>query len=81
MHDPLNKLRVRTLLAGRIIFNNKCSTFNCTIRSLSAQGALLELGSTFAVPRDFFLEISARGTTRACTILRRTRDQIEVAFV
>lgn len=71
----------RTLIGGRIIFNNKCSTFDCVVRQLSDTGAALELGSTFAVPNAFVLETKPFSARYDCRVTRRTRTSIEVDFV
>lgn len=71
----------RALLDGRIIFNNLRSTFACSITRLSPTGAVLRLGSTFAVPQAFILEAQPTRTRHNCVIVGRTRSAIEVRFV
>ena len=47
--------RHRTLKAGKIVFNHHFSVVDCTVRSLSATGARLDVPSTFGIPDDFDL--------------------------
>jgi len=47
--------RGRTLKSARIVFNDRCSTVDCTVRNLSAHGALLLLPTSLGVPTEFEL--------------------------
>lgn len=77
---PRSTMR-RALLGGRIIFNNKSSVFDCVIRELSDTHAVLELGSTFALPPVFVLETKPFKRRYDCSVERRTPSTIEVSFV
>jgi len=70
----------RQLRAARIIFNEESSVFDCIVRRMSDDAALLQLGSTFAVPHEFVLELKPFKERFQCTVTRRTPDAIEVAF-
>jgi hypothetical protein len=50
-----NALRRRTLKGAQIVFDNRCTVMDCTVRNLSATGALLALPSTTGVPDQFAL--------------------------
>lgn len=71
----------RALLGGRIIFNNKSSVFDCVIREISDRGAVLQVGSTFALPTVFTLETKPWGHRYACRAERFTQMTVEVAFL
>ena len=52
--------RRRTVLKGRVLFNNRASVFDCTVRDLSDTGAQLTLADVSALPPDFELEIPSK---------------------
>lgn len=84
MHGNTDALRVRgrrTLLGGRIIFNNNSSIFDCVIREMSEKGAVLELGSTFALPPVFVLETKPFKQRHACSVYWRTANTVDVVFL
>ena len=47
--------RRRTLKGARIVFNNRSSTIDCTVRNLSSNGALLLLPTSAGIPNEFEL--------------------------
>ena len=71
----------RNHLGGRITFNNSSSIFDCVIRQMSDNGAVLELGSTFALPPVFVLETKPFKKRHACSVYWRTANSVEVVFV
>jgi hypothetical protein len=72
--------RMRTLLAGVVAFNNRCSTYDCTIRNASEIGALLKFPRAVLLPPTFELEIPARQKKLMARIVWRREDAIGVAF-
>ena len=54
-----NALRRRTLKGAQIVFNNRCSVIDCTVRNISATGALLALPNTTGVPDQFALHMES----------------------
>ncbi|MFC4172922.1 PilZ domain-containing protein [Microvirga sp. GCM10011540] len=52
--------RTRTLLEGRIIFNNRFSLIECTVRNISDSGAQISFAHPVEVPNEFDLEIPRR---------------------
>ena len=58
--DRRSSKRRRTVLKGRVLFNNRSSVFDCTVRDLSDTGAQLTLADVSALPPDFELEIPSR---------------------
>ncbi len=77
---PRSSLR-RAFLGGRIIFNNNCSIFDCVIREMSDTHAVLELGSTFALPSVFVLETKPFKRRYDCNVERRGASSVEVSFL
>lgn len=79
--QPQRAPRRRVLKAGRISFNDGCSTLDCTVRSLSEEGADLRVVSAIGVPETFQLAIAADRFSRACRIHHRTEGHLDVVFV
>ncbi len=55
MHDKRSAPRKRTLKPGRIVFNQRYSAADCTIKNLSEGGALLAVSGTIGIPDQFAL--------------------------
>jgi hypothetical protein len=72
--------RRRTLKAGRIVFNQRRSVINCTVRNLSDGGACLEVATSVGVPDDFDLIIEPEGSSRSCHVAWRSEHRIGAAF-
>lgn len=71
--------RLRSLKAARIILPGGYSTFDCTVRNLSATGAKLIMETTIAVPERFILRFED-GSERACEVAWRKTGELGVAF-
>lgn len=56
--------RNRTFIGAQIIFNQRQSTLDCTIRNLSDQGALLVLSDAVATPDLFELYVPQKRESR-----------------
>jgi len=52
--------RLRTLLEARIVFNNRFSLIECTVRNLSQTGARIAFPHPIEIPPEFELEIPRR---------------------
>src|SRR5207248_443322 len=78
--DRLAAQRRRVLKAGQIVFNARNSTVDCTVRSLSEEGAGLDVYSSTAIPRKFELTIKSDELRKPCRIVSQTEKHIEVAF-
>jgi hypothetical protein len=73
--------RARTLKGGRVVFNGGYSSYDCTIRNLSAGGAMLQFASTLGIPNNFDLFINnSGGEKHVCTVRWRTNVALGVAF-
>jgi hypothetical protein len=80
MSDYRRARRQRTLKAGRIVFNQKSSVFDCTVRNLSRTGACLDVPSSIGIPAAFELVIEAVGTALSCRVVWRSDRRIGVQF-
>ncbi|MBV8851238.1 MAG: sensor domain-containing diguanylate cyclase [Methylobacteriaceae bacterium] len=72
--------RRRVLKAGRISLSNGRSTIDCTVRSLSDEGAGLDVISALGIPDQFALQIEADGIYKQVRVVTREARHIEVAF-
>ncbi|WP_421917604.1 GGDEF domain-containing protein [Mesorhizobium sp.] len=73
-------VRRRVLKAGRILFNDRRSSIDCTVRSLAGDSAGLDVTTSIGVPETFNLAIRADGFETRCRIRLRTERHIEVEF-
>lgn len=72
--------RRRVLKAGRIMFNNRMSSIDCTVRTLGEDGAGLDVTSSIGVPETFSLQIRSDAFETRCRIVSQTERRIEVEF-
>ena len=72
--DRRNSERKRTLLQGRVVFNNRFSTIECTVKDLSGTGAQIAFEHPTEIPRQVELEIPSRGLAVRCEV-RWSRDK------
>jgi hypothetical protein len=61
MDERRSSKRWRTVLKARILFNNRASVLDCTVRDLSEAGARIYFADTAALPATFELEIPNKG--------------------
>jgi diguanylate cyclase (GGDEF)-like protein len=78
---PPQVVRRRVLKAGQISFNGGRSVIDCTVRSLSDDGAGLKVVSSIGVPETFKLAIAADQFSRLCRIVLKTEGHLDVVFV
>ena len=76
----LAQSRRRVLKSGQILFNGRNSTMDCTVRSLSDDGAGIDVSNTAGLPDKFDLVIRSDGFEKLCRIVAQTEKHIEVAF-
>jgi len=76
--DRRGSPRRRTLKDGRIVFNDCRSLIDCTIRNLSAHGALLLVPSIAGIPPDFDLHID--GTCHSAHVVWKRIDSLGVTW-
>ena len=72
MDERRSSKRWQTVLKGRIVFNNRSSVLDCTVRDLSETGARIYFADVSAIPSEFELEIPNRGVrVRGCLMWSR----------
>jgi hypothetical protein len=54
---------------------------DCTIRNMSATGAVLEVGSPVGIPDEFTLLVKPEFVKRNCRVAWRSAKRIGVRFV
>lgn len=74
------KVRGRTLLAGKIIFNFGQSTIDCLVRRVTSDGATIELENGRGVPDHFKLRIAGEAEPLTCKLVWQSDKQIGVTF-
>ena len=72
--------RQRALKTGKIVFNNRGSVIDCTVRNFSDQGAMLLIADPFGIPDAFTLHLESGAVTRDCRVIWREERQLGVAF-
>jgi hypothetical protein len=73
--------RARTLLEGRIVFNNRFSLIQCTIRDISDTGAQIYFAHPVAIPQEFELEIPKRGLSVRARVMWSREKSHGVEFI
>ena len=61
MDERRSSKRWQAALKARIVFNNRASVLDCTVRDLSDTGAGISFAGVSPIPTEFELEIPARG--------------------
>ena len=72
--------RDRTLLGGKMVFNNGRSTIDCLVRNLSADGACVQVESTAGLPTEVHLAIGKDADLRACNIIWESANRVGLSF-
>jgi PilZ domain len=72
--------RVRSYLAGRVLFPNGISTMDCAVRDISSSGARLQVTSTAGLPGHFRLHIPQRERTYDVRVRWIAQQEIGVSF-
>ncbi|RDJ23051.1 PilZ domain-containing protein [Bosea caraganae] len=72
--------RQRTLLGGRIVFNQRRATLDCVVRNFSDAGALILLSDAVALPSAFDLEIDHKQRSYGARIRWRNGERIGLVF-
>ncbi len=71
---------MRTLKAGRIVYDRLSRVFDCTIRNASEAGALLLVPSTTGIPSEFLLYMDSDQKRRPAEVVWRQDDRIGIRF-
>lgn len=73
--------RRRVLKAGRIIFNARTSSIDCTVRSLAEDGAGVDVTSAVGIPPKFHLQIRSDNFESLCRVVSQSDRHLELEFV
>jgi diguanylate cyclase (GGDEF)-like protein len=73
--------RARMWRGGKVLFNNRRSVLDCTIRNLSPGGACLQVESLAGVPATFELLIDGEDAPRPCHLVWQSDHRAGVEFV
>lgn len=72
--------RRRVLKSGQVLFNDRHSVIDCTIRSLGEDGAGLDVVTSSGIPETFTLLIRSDGYETKCRVVSRAERHLEVTF-
>ena len=68
------------LKAGSILFNDRRSVIDCTIKSLGLDSAGISVSNSAGIPPEFTLSIKGEGFETNCKVIAQDRQHLEVAF-
>jgi hypothetical protein len=72
--------RKKTLLQGRLFFNNGCNSVDCTVRDISDAGARLSFGGAVTIPEVVELRIPNKAEQYRAVVQWRIDKEVGVAF-
>jgi hypothetical protein len=72
--------RARTLKSARILFNQRRSVIDCTVRNLSPTGACLNVASAIGIPERFDVMFDADQSVRSCRMVWHKEKQVGIEF-
>ena len=78
--DQTAGARRRVLKAGSIVFNDRRSSIDCTVKSLGSDSAGLSVSNSAGIPAEFLLSIKGEGFETRCQVIAQDRQNLEVAF-
>jgi hypothetical protein len=73
--------RLRSIIAGRLMFNNGNTSVDCTVRNLTRAGAKLTVSAAVTVPDLFDLFIPQKGVTRRAKTRWRRGEELGIIFL
>ena len=80
MEERRQTPRHKSLLRGRVYFNNRSSTAECLVRDISAQGARLIFADEVLMPDVMELYIPAKEQTLRAQVVWRNANEAGIAF-
>ena len=72
--------RQRTLLSGKLVFNNRWGALDCTVRDLSDGGAKVQIGGWLNLPKEVELHLE-RGSKYKAEVVRFADTFMGLRFV
>lgn len=76
--EPIERRRV--LKAGRLVFNDRRSSIDCTVRALWKTGAEVQVASASDLPDTVTLELLSSGHSWGARIVQRRPNRLELDF-
>jgi hypothetical protein len=73
--------RLRSLLKGRITYNNRLSTMDCVVRDISTTGARLALTHQNVLPDKFELYVPLKEKSYSVEVRWRADEDVGVMFL
>jgi hypothetical protein len=80
MAELRKKPRMQTLKGANISFHERNSVIGCMVRSLTSDGACLEVVSQSEIPNTFELVMDSDKCFRPCRVAWRKSNRIGVQF-
>ena len=80
MSERRTSLRHKSLLRGRIYFNNRQSVVDCLVRDMSGEGAKLIFADTASIPDKIELYIPQKEQTLHARVCWRSDEEVGIAF-
>lgn len=81
MEERRKTVRQRSYLGGRIAFNNRYSTMDCTVCNMSAGGARVAFPDAIVLPQDVDLAIRQKGLNARARVVWRSATEMGVSFL
>ena len=78
LKERRKELRRRTLKSAKIVFNERSSVIDCTVRNHSRYGALLQVATVVGIPECFNVQID--GVMHPAKTIWRIANEIGVTF-
>ncbi len=66
--------------AGSIVFSDRRSAIDCTVKSLGSDSAGLPVSSSAGIPSEFRLSIKGEGFETRCQVIAQDRQNLEVSL-
>jgi len=76
--DKRTIFRRRAIKSGKIVFNQRSSVIDCTLRNISGTGAMLNVTHAVSVPDEF--ELRWDDKVQRCTVVWRKMNEFGVRF-
>ena len=80
MEERRKVTRYKSLLRGRVYFNNRSSTADCLVRDISSHGARLIFADEVMIPDIVDLYIPAKEQTIRAQVVWRNANESGIAF-
>jgi hypothetical protein len=75
-----DEVRLKSLIAATIVYNNGQSTLNCVIRNFSETGAMLSVPAGIALPDRFDLIVPQKNQTYRAIMEWQRGDEVGVSL-